>query len=259
MKKVKPTLITGIAFLVISIAFTILIAIKIDNRPFTPTCISGGEPETKGCCYVPDSSSGELIDTCKNTSISLSSINLPVHNKISSNYILYKITNYLGYLPILVVGGYCIFGLVQLIRRKSLKKVDKGLFILAGLLVLTFLTYFIFEKLNLNVRPFKIDGELEASYPSSHTLLTICLSFGVILLNRIAYGDKKPLKVLNVFLAFLTAFIVAGRFFSGVHWATDIIGGLLIAISYVLVCQAVLLKIYHKHDKIEKTNQGKEQ
>lgn len=259
MKKAKPFLIAGIALLVISAVFTTLIALKIDNRPFMPTCISGEAPkENTGCCYTPSCPTcQDIINTCENTNISFSSFNLPIRDKISSNYILYKITNYLGYLPILIVGGYCIFGFIQLIKRKSIKKVDKGLFALAGILVLTLITYFIFEKLSLNVRPFKIDGELEASYPSSHTMLIICISFGIILLNRIAYSDKKPLRYLNAVLAFLTAFIVAGRFLSGVHWATDIIGGLLIATSYVLIYHGVLLKICHKHDKIEKTKQGK--
>ncbi|MBR3368616.1 phosphatase PAP2 family protein [Candidatus Saccharibacteria bacterium] len=259
MKKSKSFLICGIALLVISIIFTGLIALKIDNRSFMPTCISGETPkENTGCCYTASCPTcADVVNTCGETTISFASLNLPVRDKISSNYILYKITNYLGYLPFLVVLCYCILGFIQLIKNKSFKKVEKGLFVFAGLLVVTFVTYFIFEKLNLNVRPFKIDGELEASYPSSHTLLTICISFGIIFLNRVVYSDKKPLRYLNACLAFLTAFIVAGRFLSGVHWATDIIGGLLIATSYVLIYHGVLLKICHKHDKIEKTKQGK--
>ncbi len=241
MKKAKPILITGIVFLAISIIFTILIT-KIDVS--TGTC----EPSCPSCAdcrrYYPHK-------------IGFSRFNKAIFEAFPYNNMLYKATNYIGYIPILCAGAYCIFGLVQLIKRKSIKKVDKGLFALAGLFIVTLACYFLFEKLAINYRPVMIDGEFEASYPSSHTLITICLSFGIILLNRIAYSDKKPLKYLNMALAFLTAFIVAGRFFSGVHWATDIIGGLLIATSYILIYHATLLKIYDKHDKIKETKQGK--
>ena len=129
MKKSKLFLICGIALLVISIVFTGLIALKIDNRSFMPTCISGETPkENTGCCYTTSCPTcADVINTCGETTISFASLNLPVRDKISSNYILYKITNYLGYLPFLVVLGYCVLGFIQLIKNKSFKKVEKGL------------------------------------------------------------------------------------------------------------------------------------
>lgn len=237
MKRSKTFLIIGIIILIISITFTFLIK-KIDIshyncRPSCPFCTD-----------------------IKCEEIGFSSINKTIAETFQYNELLYKLTNYLGYIPIAFAGVYAIFGIAQLIKRKSFKKIDKGLFALAGLFIVALATYFVFEKLAINYRPVMINGELEASFPSSHTMLILCISAGIIFFNRFYYPDNKPLKFLNIFLAFLATLIVVGRFLSGVHWTTDIIGGLLFATSFIATYCATLLKTSHKHDKIEKTKQG---
>lgn len=253
MKRFKTFLIIGIIFLVVSIAFTFFLKTNIDSFSYHADQLTEDGVIEESCCGSWDISCHHCPEDWANNKVSFSTLNFAVLSVFPPSFLLYKLTNYIGYLPIAFAGIYAIFGVAQLIKRKSLKKIDKGLFALAGLFVIALATYFIFEKLAINYRPVVIDGELEASFPSSHTMLILCVSFGILLFNRVYYSEKKYLKYFNAFIAFLAAFIVVGRFLSGVHWATDIIGGLLFATSFILIYYAVLLKTSHKHDKIDKT------
>lgn len=155
----------------------------------------------------------------------------------------YRITELLGYLSIALAGAYAIYGFVQLCKVKSLKKVNPALLAYGGLLVVTVILYILFDKFVINYRPLILEGELEPSYPSSHTMISLCISGGAVLLNDIIFAGKKYTKVVNVIISMLAAVIVCGRMFSGVHWFTDIIGGLLISAFLVFGYSAVLEKI----------------
>ena len=94
--------------------------------------------------------------------------------------------------------------------------------------------YLLFEKFAVNYRPVLIDGFLEASYPSSTTLLTLCvMPTAMLQLSRRLRSGRLRSLVLAVLAAF-TAFMVVGRLLSGVHWLTDIVGGVLL--SAAIVC-----------------------
>ena len=107
----------------------------------------------------------------KNSEVGFASLNDGFRNFIGHNMTIYKISEIAGYLLLLLVVMYGILGLRQLIKRKNIKKVDKEILILGGLYVAMLIVYVFFEKCIINYRPVLIDKVLEASYPSSHTIL----------------------------------------------------------------------------------------
>ncbi len=166
------------------------------------------------------------------SAVGFSAINNFVHELTSYRETLYKLTKYIGYLPIISLPIYAFLGLMELVKGKSIKKVHKELIILGIFYAIVLAIYVFFEKVVINYRPVLMEGELEASYPSSHTLMAICFcSFAVIINNKL-YKNKYT-KIINYGMAIFLVGIVIGRLLSGVHWFTDIIGGILIAIPIV--------------------------
>ena len=154
---------------------------------------------------------------------------------------LYTVTDWLGLVPIAVCLGFGILGLVQLIKRRSLFKVDRDILLLGIYYILVIFGYLIFEMIPINYRPIPIDGYMEASYPSSTTLLV--LSVMPTLLFQINRRCKsKIIKWITlVSAALFSLFMVIGRLIAGVHWATDIIGSVLLSFGlFALYCAAVL-------------------
>ena len=178
-----------------------------------------------------------------NSEVGFSKINGWFSNLVGSNMTIYKITEILGLIAISIVGIYAVIGLYQLIKRKSLFKVDKELYILCGLYVLMGGVYVFFENFIINYRPILIDNVLEASYPSSHTILAICICISSLIVSR-NYLRQKYQKIVDILTILLLLGIILGRVISGVHWISDILGGLLI--SCTLLMYFYTLYSYHK-------------
>lgn len=167
------------------------------------------------------------------SSVGFATINSFFHDLTGVNMTLYTITDWLGLVPIAFCFGFGIFGLVQWIKRKDILKVDYSILALGLFYIVTMVAYILFEYVVINYRPVLISGYLEASYPSSTTLLVLCvmptaiMQFNSRIKNRIS-------RRLGAFL--ITAFIVfmvVGRLISGVHWLSDIIGGALLSAALV--------------------------
>lgn len=174
------------------------------------------------------------------SSVGLAGINQFVHNLTGVNLSLYYATDWLGLVPIGVCMGFCILGLVQWIKRKHIRKVDWSILALGGFYILTITVYLLFEIMVINYRPVLIDGMLEASYPSSTTLLTMCvMPTAAMQLNTRIQNKALRRCVLFAIIAF-TAFMVIGRILSGVHWITDIIGGALLSAGLVILYRFVV-------------------
>lgn len=174
--------------------------------------------------------------------VGFSSLNSFVFNLTGNNMTLYKITEILGIIPILIALMYAVIGLIQVIDRKSLK-VDKELIALGILYIIVILIYVFFEKFIINYRPVLIDGILEASYPSSHTLLSICICGSALLINKYLFNNKKNYKYINIISIISMVLIVLGRLLSGVHWASDIIGSIIISITLLKILETYYLSI----------------
>ena len=185
------------------------------------------------------------------TEVGLSKLNVAIHDLFGENLGWYKITNILGYLAILIALCFAAVGGLQLIYRRSILKVDKEIILLGCLYVVTVIFYVLFEKVIVNYRPMLMpDGTgPEASFPSSHTVLScVILGSGLTLLKKYLKKNKTIQLVLTVLFAVMLALIVAGRLLSGVHWFTDILGGLLLSTALLNAYEG-LLKLWKKSDK----------
>ena len=174
--------------------------------------------------------------------VGFSSLNSFVFNLTGNNMTLYKITEILGIIPILIALMYSVIGLIQVIDRKSLK-VDKELIALGILYVVVILIYVFFEKCIINYRPILIDGIKEASYPSSHTLLSICICGSALLINKYLFNNKRIYKYINIISIISMILIVVGRLISGVHWISDIIGSIIISITLLKILDTYYISI----------------
>ena len=178
------------------------------------------------------------------TKVGLSSLNQAVHNALGVNMGLYKITQYLGYATLLLAAGVGVFGLIQLIQRRSLKKVDNAIWLLAGLYAATAVLYVLFEKVIVNYRPMIMPDETvpEASFPSTHTMMFfVILGSAAMMAGRYVKNPKTALLI-RVVCAVLVILGTAFRLGSGVHWLSDICGGVLISSALLLAFSAMLEK-----------------
>ena len=173
------------------------------------------------------------------SSVGFATINQFVHNLTGVNMTLYTITDWLGLVPLMFAMGFGILGLCEWIKRKHILRVDYSILVLGGFYIVVMVAYILFETFVINYRPILINGYLEASYPSSTTMLVMCvMPTAIMQFNaRIKNGILKRL-VASVITTFIV-FMVIGRLVSGVHWFTDIVGGALLSAGLVMLyCSA---------------------
>ena len=165
--------------------------------------------------------------------VGFASVNSYVHNLTGVHMALYTITDLLSIIPAVFIAGFGILGLVQLIKRKGILRVDYSILILGGFYIAVMAAYILFEVFVVNYRPVLIDGILEASYPSSTTLLVLCVmpTAAMQIKERLKNAVAKKYSVRAIYI--FTAFMVMGRIISGVHWISDIIGGILLGTALV--------------------------
>ena len=174
------------------------------------------------------------------TNLGFAGINTRFHQLTGEHERIYRITDWLGLVPIAICAFFGVLGLMQLIRRKSLLKVDADILLLGVFYIVVILAYLIFEKIVINYRPTLFDG-MESSYPSSTTLLVLSVMPTVVFQANRRMKDgalKKAVIILSVLFA---AFMVIGRLVSGVHWLTDIIGSVLLSAGLYLVYRAAVM------------------
>ena len=143
-------------------------------------------------------------------------------------------------MPLVFVIGFALLGLIQWIKRKHLLKVDYSILALGGFYIVVMAAFNLFEVFVINYRPVLIDGYLEASYPSSTTMLVMCvMPTAIMQFNARIKNDVLRRCVASAITAFIV-FMVIGRLISGVHWITDIIGGALLSTGLVLMYRAII-------------------
>ena len=178
------------------------------------------------------------------TSIGFATVNEAFQEAFTFNKLLYTVTKLLGVLTIAVAGAFAIFGVVQWIQRRKLLRVDLEIRNLAVLYVVFAALYVFFEKVIINYRPMIMPDETdpEASFPSTHTML-VCVVMGSTILLLRRYIHNKGLRlVLQIVSALIIVVMVIGRLLCGVHWLTDIIGGVLISAALVSAYAAMIDK-----------------
>ena len=171
----------------------------------------------------------------RESTVGFATLNRFIHNLTGVHMPLYTVTDWLGLVPLGFALGFAVLGLVQWIKRKNLLKVDHSILILGGFYIVVAAAYMFFELYVVNYRPVLIEGFLEASYPSSTTMLVLTvMPTAVMQLNpRI----KNPALRRGVVLAIIVfiAFMVIGRLVSGVHWFTDVVGGAFLSAGLVMM------------------------
>ena len=197
----KRNIIISVILTIVSIVYTILVK-TVDVKPIGPN----------------------------NSNIGFSRLNDAFRSLIGSSTLIYKITEVFGLILLLLVVIYGCIGIGQLISRKKIFKVDREIILLGCLYVLMMVVYVFFEKVVINYRPILIDNELEASYPSSHTILALCVGLSSLKVSK-RYFNKKYIKIINYITIGLMLVVFLGRLISGVHWLSDIIGGLIISFT----------------------------
>lgn len=169
------------------------------------------------------------------TNIGFASLNTAFHRATGVNMTLYTVTDWLGLVPIGVCMIFGVLGAVQLFGRRSLFRVDADILLLGLYYILVIAAYLIFEMIPINYRPIPIDGFMEASYPSSTTLLVLSV------MPTLCFQSHRRLKkaavkyAVDVFALLFSLFMVSGRTVSGVHWLTDIIGSVLLSAGLYLI------------------------
>lgn len=173
------------------------------------------------------------------SSVGFAALNGWVHDLTGVHMGLYVLTDWLGLVPMGFVLGFAVLGLVQWMRRRKLFRVDHDILVLGGFYLLVLILYLVFETVAVNARPVLIDGRLEASYPSSTTMLVLCVMPTAMMQLRARIRNTKVRTIVLTILAVFTACMVVGRLIAGVHWFTDIIGGVLLSAGLVVLYRAV--------------------
>ncbi len=174
------------------------------------------------------------------STVGFATLNGFVHSLTGTHMSLYTITDWLGLVPVAFGFGFAVLGLAQWIKRKSILKVDRSILILGGFYIVTLAVYLFFESYVVNYRPVLIEGYLEASYPSSTTLLVLCVMPTAMMQLRDRIKQPVLRKCVSIAIAAFTAFMVIGRLISGVHWLTDIIGGILLSAGLVMIYDCLI-------------------
>lgn len=190
---------------------------------------------TAGVCLVDVRTIGPM-----GSQVGFAGLNGWFHGLTGVHWWLYDLTDLLGLASLGICGGFGLQGLCQWVRRKSIRRVDGELLALGGFYLTVLAVFFLFELFQINHRPVLIQGRLEASYPSSTTLLVLCVmsTAQMQLRRRLRPGALR--RMVCTMLPCFTAFMVLARLLSGVHWLTDILGGAVLSAALVTAYGAVL-------------------
>lgn len=175
----------------------------------------------------------------KGSAVGFASLNQFVHGLTSVHMSLYRITDWLGLVPIVVAMGFAMLGLGQWIRRRHIARVDRSILVLGGFYAVVVTAYMLFEAVVINYRPVLMDGILEASYPSSTTMLVMCVMPTAAMQLRVRIRNPYFRRWVVFAIDVFTVFMVVGRLASGVHWFTDIVGGAMLSTGLVMLYRFV--------------------
>ena len=176
------------------------------------------------------------------TEVGLATLNIWFHDLTGVHMMLYTITDWLGLVPVIICLAFGVMGFVQMIQRKSPLKVDADLILLGVYYIVVIAGYLIFEELPVNYRPVWIEGRLEASYPSSTTLLVLSVMPTLTFQARRRLKNVRLNRAIRIGSAGFSLFMVVGRVLSGVHWITDIIGAILLSSGLFCIYRAIVIR-----------------
>ncbi len=175
------------------------------------------------------------------TNIGFATWNCWFHKLTGVHMEIYTITDWLGLVPVFVCMAFAGLGLVQLIKKRSLWKVDYDIIVLGIYYIVVIANYLVFEMIPVNYRPILIEGVMEASYPSSTTLLVLSVMPTLMFQAKRRIKKEVVKTMIGLFTIIFSVFMVIGRLVAGVHWFTDIVGGILLSAGLFYCYKAVVL------------------
>ncbi|MBR3872646.1 MAG: phosphatase PAP2 family protein [Clostridia bacterium] len=173
------------------------------------------------------------------TAVGFAAVNQFFHRFTGVHMTLYTLTDWLSLVPLFLIVGFAALGAMQWAQRKQLLKVDRSILVLGGFYVIVLACYALFEVVVINYRPVLIDGRLEPSYPSSTTMLVLCVMPTACMQLRQRIKNNGFRRCVSYTIILFTILMVFLRLISGVHWLTDIIGGALLSAGLVLLYQSL--------------------
>ena len=186
------------------------------------------------------------------TNIGFATFNCWFHRLTDVHMTIYTITDWLGIVAILTAFGFALVGLIQLVKRKSLLCVDASIIILGVYYVIVIAAYVFFEMFVINYRPIILEESvgLEPSFPSSHTMLVLCIMGTAMVQFHWLIQNKVRRMILDILSGIVIVVTVGGRLISGVHWFTDIVGGMLLGAAFIMLYYSVVFGVkYRKEEK----------
>lgn len=190
--------------------------------------------------------------------VGLSSLNAAVAARLAYDGTAHTLSEIFGYGALLVMAAYFCKGVWQLIKRRSVKKVDKHIILLGIFYAVLLVVYLGFDFIPINYRPLILDPEkgLEPSFPSSHTVLALCVYLTLPLQPEFTRPGREKLKIAVLSASVLLAVLTVGtRFISGVHWVTDVIGGVIISACLVALYGGAFLLTVPASDSLTGKNE----
>ena len=175
----------------------------------------------------------------QNVVVGFSYINRIFSSIFRYNEFFYKLSNIFGYSAFVICAVYGTIGLIQLITRRDVRKVDEEILLLGFLYVTILIIYIAFNFIDINMRPVLIDGVLEPSYPSSHTFMALVVCGSAIIINKKKYNNIIA-RIFNYVCLVFMILIIATRILSGAHWFTDIVGSVILSFAVLLIYSGLI-------------------
>ena len=133
-------------------------------------------------------------------------------------------------------GGAIFLIILTILLIVVLKNKKVGLSICINLVVVTILNPLL-KRLLQRPRPteFRIIEETGYSFPSGHSMVSMAF-YGYLIYLIYRFVKNKYLKWISiVLLSLLICLIGISRIYLGVHYTSDVLGGFLISISYLVI------------------------
>jgi len=141
-------------------------------------------------------------------------------------------------------GGAIFLSIATIALLLLIKNKKIGLSIFSNIVIITILNQLL-KRILRRPRPteFRIVEETGYSFPSGHSMVSMAF-YGYLIYLVYRYIKNKYIKwSLIVLLSILICLIGISRIYLGVHYTSDVLGGFLLSISYLVVYISLIKKI----------------
>ena len=147
-------------------------------------------------------------------------------------------------------GGAIFIILLTVILIAVIKNNKIGLSILANLAIITILNQLL-KRILQRPRPteYRIIEESGYSFPSGHSMISMAF-YGYLIYLIYKYVENKNVKwILISLLSVLICLIGISRIYLGVHYTSDVLGGFLISISYLVIYISAVNNVFCRKEE----------